>query len=511
MSQTADVPPSTSPAHSAQSADPPPVADSGGGPARPGLVLLLLCVAEFMIVLDFSITNVALPDIQQDLGFSTGALQWVVSSYALAFGGFLMLGGRIGDLYGRRKLFIAGLIGFALISLVAGLAQNAGQLVALRAAQGLGAAVVAPAALSLLTINFAEGEARNRALGVYGAVLSFGFVSGVIAGGVLTDLMDWRWVFFVNVPIGLAAGAIAPALLKESKQGEEQSRTLDLPGAVTITGSVLALVYAVSRGEAAGWASGEVLGAFAAFVVLLAAFIGVESKVSHPLIPLTIFRMRSLTAANIVYLLMIGSFVAVTYVLTLYLQVVKGYSPLSTGLTFSVLGFAAVGAGMLAAKMAGTFGLGVTATVGLGLQAVGMLVCSFLPDSGALALILVGTALVGFGNVTGVVMVTIAGTAGVPDHQQGLASALLSTAQQIGAAIGVAAFAAIASARTSSLLADGVSLENAGHSALVSGYRLALFVSFAVGVIGSLVGLVALRSPKAPAPQTEEEAAATAV
>ncbi|WP_433889484.1 MFS transporter [Streptomyces sp. CA-111067] len=507
MSQTADVP-SASPPRDVQSAEQlVPTGAADGGVARPGLVLLLLCVAEFMIVLDFSITNVALPDIQASLGFSTGALQWVVSAYALAFGGFLMLGGRIGDLYGRRKLFIGGLIAFALISLVAGLAQNADQLIALRAAQGLGAALVAPAALSLLTTTFAEGEARNRALGVYGAVLSFGFVAGVIAGGVLTDLISWRWVFFVNVPIGLAAGAIAPALLKESKGDRSSSHGLDVPGAVAITGSVLALVYAVSRGQAAGWASGEILGAFAGCAVLLAAFLVVESRVSAPLIPLSVFRMRSLTAANIVYLLMVGSFVAVTYVLTLYLQLVKGYSPLATGLTFSVLGFAAVGAGMVAAKLAGRFGLSVTAFTGLALQSVGMLVCAFLPHSGDLALILVGTALVGFGNVTGVVMVTISGTAGVPDHQQGLASALLSTAQQLGAAIGVAAFAAIASARTSSLLPHGVALENAGHPALVSGYRLALGVSFAVGVVGSLVGLVALRAPKA-APAKEETAVA---
>jgi EmrB/QacA subfamily drug resistance transporter len=506
MSQTADVPPSTSPDLSAEQ---PVSTGSADAPlARPGLVLLLLCIAEFMIVLDFSITNVALPEIQASLGFSTGALQWVVSAYALAFGGFLMLGGRIGDLYGRRRLFIGGLIGFALISLVAGLAQNAGQLVALRAAQGLGAAVVAPAALSLLTITFAEGEARNKALGVYGAVLSFGFVAGVIAGGILTDLISWRWVFFVNVPIGLAAGVVAPKLLKESKQDLDASRRLDIPGAVAITGSVLSLVYAVSRGQAAGWSSGEVLGTFAGFVVLLVAFLLVESRVAAPLIPLSIFRMRSLSAANVVYLLMIGSFVAVTYVLTLYLQLVKGYSPLATGLTFSVLGFAAVGAGMLAARMAGRFGLSVTAFSGLALQSIGMLVCAFLPHSGDLALILVGTALVGFGNVTGVVMVTISGTAGVPDHQQGLASALLSTAQQLGAAIGVAAFAAIASARTSSLLPHGVALEHAGHPALVSGYRLALGVSFAVGVIGSLVGLVALRTPKAAASAAEEAPAA---
>ncbi|MFD0570573.1 MFS transporter [Kitasatospora gansuensis] len=492
MSQTADLPTTHS--------SPAPERDqTATGPGtelkRPGLVLLLLCVAEFMIVLDFSITNVALPDIQSSLGFSSSALQWVVSSYALAFGGFLMLGGRLGDLFGRRKLFIAGLIGFAVVSLVAGLAQNAEQLIALRAAQGLGAALVAPAALSLLTTSFAEGAARNKALGVYGAVLSFGFVAGVIAGGVLTDVLSWRWVFFVNVPIGLVAGLIAPAVLTESRGGSEH-RKLDSLGAFTITGSVLALVYAVSRGETAGWASGEVLGAFGAFAVLLIAFLIVESNVRHPLIPLSIFRRRTLVAANIVYLLMVGSFVAVTYVLTLYLQYVKGYSPLATGLTFSVLGFAAVAAGMLAARLAYRFGLGVTAFSGLLLQAIGMLICSFLPATGDLALILIGTALVGFGNVTGVVMVTISGTAGVPDHEQGLASALLSTAQQIGAAIGVAAFAAIASARTSSLLADGVALEAAGAPALVSGFRLALAVSFGVGVIGSLVGLAALRPAK---------------
>jgi EmrB/QacA subfamily drug resistance transporter len=456
------------------------------------LVLLLLCIAEFMIVLDFSIVNVALPSIQTDLGFTATDLQWVISAYAVAFGGFLLLGGRVADYFGRRRLFIVGLLVFSAASLVAGFAQDAVMLVILRGLQGLAAAVVAPAALSLLTTSFAEGPARNRALGVYGAVLSFGFVSGVIAGGVLTDLLDWRWVFFVNVPIGIAAAAAAPGLLRESHSAEESGQ-LDLPGAVTITGSAVSLVYALSAANSAGWASAATLGTLALSIVLLVAFILIEQRTEHPLVPLEIFRLRALVGANLANVLLIGAFVGVTYVVTLFLQRIEGYSPLETGLSFAVLGVAAIIAGMTAAKISARIGIPASLTIGMLLQGIGTLGVAVLPERGMLAYVLAGTALVGFGNVFAVVMISISATAGVPDHQQGLAGGLLGTSQQLGAALGVAAFAAIAAARTSALLPAGVAVDAAGPAELVSGFRLALLLAAAATVLAVFVGVPMLR------------------
>lgn len=419
-----------------------------------------------------------------------------------------MLGGRVADLFGRRRMFIVGLVAFSLFSLIAGFAQNVETLVAMRGLQGLAAAFVAPAALSLLTTSFSEGAERNRALGVYGAVLSFGFVAGVISGGVLTDLLDWRWVFFVNVPIGLLAAVFAPGLLVESR-GEQRSRHMDIPGAITVTGSVLALVYAVSSAEQNGWLSGQTLGAFALAVVLAVAFTVVEKRSTQPLVPLGVFRRRSLVGANIVYVLIIGAFVGITYVLTLYLQQVKGYSPLQTGLTFGVLGGTAVIAGMAAARIIKRFGIAGPLFFGLVLQAVGTLAIAVLPSDNSLAFIFAGTAVVGFGHVVAVVLITVSGTAGVPDDQQGLAGALLNTSQQVGAALGVAVFAAIASFRTSSLLPDGVSLDAADDGALLSGFRYALVVSGVVAAVAALVGLGVLR-PAKDQPENQTESTATA-
>ncbi|MGW4113802.1 MFS transporter [Actinosynnema sp. NPDC004786] len=450
-----------------------------------GLVLLLLCLAEFMIALDFSITNVALPVIQSELEFSATGLQWIISAYAITFGGFLMLGGRVSDLYGRRRLFIAGLAAFAVVSLVAGFAQDDVQLVLLRAAQGLAAAVVAPAALSLLTTSFAEGPERNRALGVYGAVLSFGFASGVILGGVLTDLLNWRWVFFVNVPIGLGAALLAPKLIKESR-GEATSRKLDVPGAVTITGSVVSMVYALSTitHGGVGWLVALVLS-----IVLFVAFLVVEQRTEHPLVPLKAIAQRVLLTANLINVLIIGSFVGIAYVLTLYLQGIEGFTPLQTGLTFAVLGATAVVAGMVTAKLSARIGMTATLVGGLLLQALGTALVAVLPATGAIWLIIAGTAIIGFGHVAAVVVISISATAGVPDHQQGLAGGLLNTSQQLGAALGAAAFAAIAAGVTGGLLGEGVALEDADPASLVSGFRYALVVATIVAVVGGAVGL----------------------
>lgn len=489
--QTAAGPPTGTAASDAATTTGTSTAEATGAGRRPnaGLVLLLLCLAEFMIALDFSITNVALPVIQAELGFTTSGLQWVISAYAITFGGFLMLGGRISDLYGRRRLFIIGLVAFALVSLVAGIAQDDVQLVLLRGAQGLAAAVVAPAALSLLTTSFPEGPERNRALGVYGAVLSFGFVSGVVLGGILTDVLNWRWVFFVNVPIGLGAALLAPKLIRESR-GLESNRKLDVPGAVTITGSVISMVYALSTitQGGLGWLVSLVVS-----IVLFAAFLVIEQRSPHPLIPLKVVAQRVLLTANLINVLLIGSFVGIAYILTLYLQGIEGFTPLQTGLTFAVLGATAVVAGMSAGKVSGKLGSTATLVGGLLMQAVGTVALAILPATGAIWWILVGMAIIGFGHVSAVVIVSISATSGVPDHQQGLAGGLLNTSQQLGAALGAAAFAAIAVGVTGGLLTEGTPLEQADPASLVAGFRYALIVAVVVSVVASVIGVTLTR------------------
>lgn len=480
---------------SAPTGSPTPTAgpDSGGGTslARPGLVLLLLCLAEFMIVVDFSITNVALPSIRESLGFSSNDLQWVVSAYALGFGGFLLLGGRISDLYGRRRMFIVGLVAFAVVSLVAGLAQDAIQLIVLRGLQGLTAAFVAPAALSLLTTSFPEGPERNRAIGVYGAVLSFGFVAGVFFGGLLTELLNWRWVFFVNVPIGIVAALCAPLLVQESRD-EQVGRKLDLPGAFTITASLISLVYGLSTAHTNGWSSPTTWGTLLLAVVLFAAFVLIEQRTDQPLVPLQAVMQRVLLGANLVNILIIGAFVGVTFMMTLHLQYVEGYTPLQTGLSFTVLGATAVAAGLLASRTSARFGMIPTLVGGLVLQFGGTLLIAVLPVRGALLYILVGSAIVGFGHVSAVVMVTISATAGVADEEQGLASGLLNTTQQIGAALGAAVFTAIAATQTTGLLPPGVSIDAADGLSLASGYRVALVSAACTAAVAAVVALLVL-------------------
>lgn len=476
--------------------DAPALSDPPPSRLRSNLLLILLCMAEFMIALDFSITNVALPTIQQELGFSEANLQWVVSAYALGFGGFLLLGGRISDLFGRRLLFMIGLIAFAVISLFAGFAQNAGQMVVLRGLQGLSAAVVAPAALSLLTTSFREGAERNRALGAYGAVLSFGFVSGVILGGILTDLLDWRWVFFVNVPVGLGAALLAPVLVPKPAAQTGPRPRLDVPGAITITAASVSLVYALSIAHSAGWISLNTLGFLALSVLFLIAFILVERRSAEPLVPLEIFKVRTIVGANLVNLLLIGAFVGVTYVMTLFLQRIEEFSPLQTGLSFAVLGITAIIAGFNGARLATLFGLTRTMFFGVLLQAIGVLGAAVLPEQNALYYILIGTGVMGFGHVAAVVMITITATTGVPDHQQGLASGLLNTSQQLGAAFGAATFAAIAASRTSSLLPEGTAIESADPASMVSGFRWALVATAIASVIAAIISVSMLGARK---------------
>ncbi|BAZ11812.1 hypothetical protein NIES4071_36380 [Calothrix sp. NIES-4071] len=309
----------------------------------------LLCAAQFMVVLDFSIVNVALPAMQRELGFSQQNLQWIVSAYALTFGGFLLLGGRAADLLGRRRVFIAGLGLFALASLVGGLAQFQWVLITARAFQGLGGAIVSPAALSILTTTFREGSERNRALGIWGAVAAGGFAAGVLLGGILTDGLSWRWVMFVNVPIGIATAALSPMFLSESRE-QVVNRKIDFAGAVTVTVGLVLLVYALVQAPEAGWVATSTILSFVAAIALLCLFVLIESRSSSPLVPLGIFRHRTLTAANLVGALLSAAVASMVFILTLYMQQVLSYSALQTGLAFLPHALAASIAAPLASR-----------------------------------------------------------------------------------------------------------------------------------------------------------------
>jgi len=459
---------------------------------RSSLVLLLLCVAQFIVAVDFSIVNVALPSIQADLGLSDEALQWVITAFALAFGGLLMLGGRAADLYGRRRMFVAGLWLFAVSCLTAGLAESGAMLLVSRAVQGAAGALIAPAALSLLTTMFREGPERTRALGVYGAVLSGGFVAGMILGGLLTGAAGWRWVMLINVPVAILAALAAPLLLQESRAGV-RVRHLDLPGALTVSLGLAALVYAISSAEGAGWLSRSTLGVLLASVTLLVLFVVVERRAVAPLIPMELLGRRSVLAPSVVGVTTFAACGGATFVLTLYMQGVLGYTPLQTGLAFCSLGLASMTAGIVAESIARRVGARSALIGALVVQALGTSALVGLPDGGVPVLLLVATAIVGFGHVLAVVSFTTLATAGVPEDQQGVVGGLVSTSLQIGAALGVAILGAVALARTAAVDSG----PDPSSSALLQGYTWA----FAAGVVLLAAGaLLAVRAVAADAP-----------
>jgi EmrB/QacA subfamily drug resistance transporter len=457
-------------------------------PLHLGFALVLLCIANFLVALDFSIVNVALPSIKTALGFSQDGLQWVISAYALPFGGLLLLAGRAADLYGRRRLFIAGLVLFALGSLIAGFSPSSGILIAARAIQGIGAATLAPAALSILTTTFQEGKERQRALGIYLLVTSAGFVSGIIAGGIITQALTWHWVFYVNVPIAIGAAVCAPLLLGES-HNHEAARRLDIPGAFFITASVVTVVYTMSQANTVGWLSIQTLGSFAAAILLGGLFVLVESRVADPMVPLSFFRRRAIMMANLAGLLLLGSLASVLFVLTLFLQQVLHYNPLQTGLTLIPQGIAAVIAGLVAVRLSARFSIGSLLAFGAFLQTIATVLLIFLLQQGGLVLVEVAIVIFGFGDVLAFVMVSIQATNGVSDKDQGLAGGLLTMAQQVGAGLGLAVTVAVATARTNSLLPKVQQATPSLH-ALVSGFQYALGVAALMTVIATLSGII---------------------
>jgi EmrB/QacA subfamily drug resistance transporter len=451
---------------------------------RKWIGLALLCAVQFMVVLDIAIVNVALPSIQTDLGFSQENLQWVISAYALLFGGFLLLGGRAADLLGRRRLFLAGIVVFTGASLISGLAWNEETLIGARALQGLGAAIISPAALAILMTTFAEGRERNAALGAWGGVGAFGAVAGVLLGGVLTDALSWEWIFYVNVPVGIAALALTPLLIAESRDRTAQS--FDIPGAVLVTSGLVALVYAITQANDYGWSSVETLGLFAAAAALIAGFLAWESRAKDPLMPFSIFRLRTLVGANVAGLILGTAMFGMFLMLTLYMQQVLGYSPMRTGVAYLAVAGTAIFWSALAAQLVTRIGVKPVLVVGMTALTAGLVYFTQVSVDGSyLGDLLPGFLLIGVGLGFSFVPISIAALAGVQDGEAGLASGLINTSQQIGGALGIAALSAIATSTTSDEVANGTALD----LALTDGFQGAFIVGAAVALVGVLVAL----------------------
>ncbi|HEY3184374.1 MAG TPA: DHA2 family efflux MFS transporter permease subunit [Gaiellaceae bacterium] len=449
---------------------------------RRWLALALLSTVQFMVVLDIAIVNVALPSIKVDLGFSQENLQWVISAYALVFGGFLLLGGRLADLLGRRRIFLVGLVVFTLASLLAGLAWSEASLIGARALQGLGAAIISPAALSILSTTFAEGRERNIALGVWGAVGGFGAAAGVLLGGVLTDALSWEWIFFVNVPVGAAAFVIAPLLLGESR--DARVRTFDVPGAVFVTGGLSSLVYAITQAGQNGWTAGSTLAAFAVSVSLLAAFAVWESRHAEPLMRFGLLRIRTVAGANVAGFIMGTAMFAMFLMLTLYMQQVLGYSAMKTGVAYLAVAGTAILWSAVAAQLVTRVGVKPVLTFGMTALTAGLVYFTQVSVGGSYVTdLLPGFLLIGIGIGFSFVPISIAALAGVEASEAGLASGLINTSQQIGGALGIAALSTIATSRTDDAVAAGSTLPNA----LVDGFTGA----FVAGVIVAGLGIVA--------------------
>lgn len=448
--------------------------------ARPA-VLAVCCIAQFMVVLDVSIVNVALPAMRRDLDLSVAGQQWVVNAYTLTFAGLLMLGGRAADLFGRRRVFLLGLAMFTAFSLIGGVAQDGGWLVAARALQGVGGAVLAPATLSLLTTTFTDPLERRRALGLWSATAASGAAVGVLAGGLLTNYLGWRWVLFVNVPIGAAVLAASWFVLTESRTGGTL-RHLDLAGAFSVTAGLSALVYGVVGTDTRSWSSPWTIGSLAAGAVLLGLFVLVEARFAErPLVPLGVFRLRSLSVANGLAMTVGASLFGLFFFLTLYLQQVNGYSPLKGGLAFLPAGLATMVGSLTAVRLVGALGIRRQLLLGPALGAAGLLWLSALqPGDGYLSHVLVPLVLVGTGLGWSFVPMTLAATNGIPPQQAGLASGLINTTRQVGGAVGLAAMATIASGAARGAMRHGSAL-----AALTSGYDRSFLVAGALLALGA--------------------------
>jgi EmrB/QacA subfamily drug resistance transporter len=457
--------------------------------SRPWLALAVLALAQFMVVLDVTIVNVALPAIQDALHFSEDGLQWVVNAYTLAFGGLLLLGGRMSDLLGRRRMFSAGLALFAAASLAGGLAGSAGLLIAARAVQGIGAALLSPAALALVTVAFPAGRARNVALGVWGALAGIGGTLGVVAGGVLVDSLGWEWIFFVNLPVAAIALLAAPLVVGESRNDEV--RGFDLTGATLGTAGLIALVGAVIRTGAAGWGSAQVLGLFGAAIVLLGAFARVEARSPAPLLPLRLFRVRGLGVSAIALALNGGAFLGMFFLSALYLQEVHGDSALAAGVQFVPMGIAAIVSAVAGAQLVTRLGTRTAYLAGSAVGLVGLLVLSRMgADAGYGTDILPGFVIFGLGLPLVGVSNQIAAVAEAPPADAGAVSGVVTTAFQVGGALGLALISTAATSRVQDALAHGATQPHA----LAAGYDRGLLVAAGITLLNLAIGI--LRAPR---------------
>jgi EmrB/QacA subfamily drug resistance transporter len=463
-------------------------------PARKWAALALLAAAQFMVVLDASIVNVALPSIGTDLGFSQDNLSWVVNAYVLAFGGFLLLGGRLADLLGRRVVFQAGLILFAVASLLGGLASDETQLIVARALQGLGGALLSPAALSLVTTLFTEGAERNKALGVWGAVAGSGGAVGVLLGGVLTDALGWEWVLFVNVPIGVVAAVLAARMLPESRHTGD--RSYDALGALTVTGGLTLLVYAMVEAPNAGWGSSQTLGLGGLAIALLIAFVAIESRHRAPLMPFSIFRNRTRTGANVTALLVAMSLFSMFFFISLYMQQVLGYDALKAGFAYLPLALTIIVSAGMASQLVTRVGFKPVLVAGMVLVSAGLLWFSQVSAPGGTYLgdILFPSLIAAVGLGFAFVPVTIAAVTDVQPEEAGLASGLVNTAQQIGGAVGLAILATVANSRTDSALAEAGGDPSQLPIALTEGFQSAFLVGAGMALLGALLAAVLISS-----------------
>ena len=466
------------------------MAPTGDFQAKRWQALVLLCSAQFVVVLDASIVNVALPSIGEALSFTQGNLPWVVNAYVLTFGGFLLLGGRTADLLGRRRVFMAGLVVVAVASLLAGFAATEGQLIAARAAQGLGAAIISPAALSIVTTTFKDGSERNRALGVWGAVAGSGGAAGVLLGGILTDGLGWEWVLWVNVPVSLIALALSPRLIAESR-AESEKRVFDVAGAVTVTAALSILVYALVDANDAGWGSTQTIGLIALSALLLATFVAIELRTPKPLMPFSIFQIRTLTGANVVGLLVGASLFSMFFFISLYMQQVLGYSAIHAGLSYLPLALLIMASAGVASQLVTKLGYKPVLAAGLLFIVIGLVWFSRVSVGGGFTTDILGPSLfaaagLGFAFVT----TTIAAVSGVEESEAGLASGLINTSQQIGGALGLAVLSTVAISRTDDVLASG---DPRPVNALTEGFQSAFLGGAGIALLGFVLTLVLIR------------------
>jgi EmrB/QacA subfamily drug resistance transporter len=455
------------------------------------LALYVLCLGDLMIVLDMTVVNVALPSIRDDLGFSQTSLAWVVNAYILTFGGFLLLGGRLGDLFGHRRLFLGGIALFTVASLACGLATSQGMLVAARAVQGIGGAVVSAVALSLLMTMFTEQADRAKAMGVFGFVLSGGGVAGVLLGGILTDLLSWHWIFLVNLPVGVVVYLLSLRLLPTAP-GLAAGGSVDVAGAITVTASLMLAVYAIVNGNETGWTSAETLGLLAAGVALLGVFLAIESRISAPLVPLGLFRNRNVSTANLIGILLSAGMFAYFFFSALYLQLVLEYTPLEVGLAYLpgtvVWGAASL---LLSDRLVMRYGIKPPLVTGLALMLLGLVLLARTPVDGNWTLdILPATILAGIGAGIAFNPILLAAMSGVRPEEAGLASGVVNTSFMMGGAVGLAVLASLASSRTGALGGD------AQAGALNGGYHAAFILGAVFVAAAAAVGAALLRLPR---------------